>query len=108
MLLSHTLVILGHRHPALAISDPVVPAIDDFQVNINDAVRPYPVLNTAQFVTATTKTITDRPCAGWVAVGGIDQLTHADDALINFMRWPEQLTQTYRRLLHSVRHQPTE
>jgi hypothetical protein len=59
----------------LAVSEPVTPVIGDFQVNINDAVRPYPVLNTS--VAATT----DPALRKLTAVGGIDQLTHADDAL---------------------------
>ncbi|MGH3822623.1 MAG: DUF4037 domain-containing protein [Pseudonocardiaceae bacterium] len=106
--LSRALLTLGHRHTALAISQPVIPTIGDFQVNINNAVRPYPVLNTGEFVTATTCAITDPALRGLVAVGGVDQLTHADDALINFTRWPGELTQTYRRLLARTRDQPAE
>ena len=98
--LTQALITLGHRHTALAISDPITPSISDFQVNINDAIRPYPVLNTPDFVTKTIAAITDSALRALVPIGGIDQLTHADDALINFTPWPEHLVQTYRTLLH--------
>jgi hypothetical protein len=99
---SRALITLGRRHTSLALSEPVTPVIDDFQVNINDAVRPYPVLNTSDFITATTAAITDPALRQLAAVGGIDQLTHADDALIHFTPWPSHLTQTYRTLLQSA------
>lgn len=57
--LTRALLTLGLRHTALAISDPVTPAIGNFYVNINNAVRPYPVLNTPEFVTATTNAFTE-------------------------------------------------
>jgi hypothetical protein len=88
--------------PALALSEPVTPAIGDFQVNINGAVRPYPVLNTSDFVAAITAAISDPALRKLTAVGGIDQLTHADDALIHFTPWPEHLTWTYRTLLNTA------
>jgi hypothetical protein len=34
-----------------------------------------------------------------VTVGSIDQLTHADDAMVNFTPWPQRLRDTYRQLL---------
>ncbi|WP_020667421.1 DUF4037 domain-containing protein [Amycolatopsis nigrescens] len=97
--LSRALVELGHRHTALAISEPVTPVLGDFQVGINDAVRPYPVLNAGDFVTGTTAAIADPALRGLVAVGGIDQLTHADDAMVNFTSWPGLLTRAYRTQL---------
>ncbi|WP_405064765.1 DUF4037 domain-containing protein [Kribbella sp. NBC_01510] len=97
--ISRALTTLGDRHTALALTEPVKPVIGDFQVNINDAVRPYPVLNTSDFVAATIAAITDPALRKMTAVGAIDQLTHADDALIHFTPWPERLTQTYRTLL---------
>ncbi|HEY0688186.1 MAG TPA: hypothetical protein VGD71_04025 [Kribbella sp.] len=71
-------------------------------MNVNDAIRPYPVLNTSDFITATTAAITDPALRKLAAIGGIDQLTHADDALIHFTPWPSHLTQTYRTLLESA------
>jgi hypothetical protein len=99
---SRALTTLGRRHTSLSLSEPVTPVIGDFQVNINDAIRPYPVLNTSDFITSTTAAITDPALRKLAAVGSIDQLTHADDALIHFTTWPGHLTQTYRTILDSA------
>lgn len=87
---------LGRRHNALALSDPVEPTIERFEVGVNDAVRPYPVLNTAAFIAATVDSITDPVLRNLPRVGTIDQLTHADDLLINFTDWPAALATNYR------------
>jgi hypothetical protein len=63
---------LAERHTALAITEPVTPAMADFDVNINDAVRPYPVLNTGELIEATAKSITDPALRDMPVVGGID------------------------------------
>lgn len=102
--LSQALVTLAHRHNELELSEPVPPVIDTFAVNINDAVRPYPVLNTSNFIGATTQAITDPDLRALATVGGIDQLTHSDDAMINFTAWPGRLTEVYRSLLRAERH----
>lgn len=87
---------LGRRHNALALSAPIEPVIDRFEVGVNDAVRPYPVLNTAAFIDATVEAIADRALRNLPRVGTIDQLTHADDLVINFTGWPAELAATYR------------
>lgn len=97
--LQQALLYLGKRHNALGISEPVIPAIDDFAVNVNDAVRPYPVLNTAAFIDAVVEAITDVGLRNLPRVGAIDQLTHADDALINFSTWPRSIADSYRAML---------
>ena len=56
-------------------------------------------MNTSDFVAATIAAITDPALRKMTAVGAIDQLTHADDALSHFTPWPERRTQTYRTLL---------
>ena len=94
---------LGEHHNTLGISEPVVPTIDDFAVRVNDAVRPYPVLNTAAFIDATVEVITDPPLRNLPRVGAIDQLTHVDDALINFTAWPRSLADIYRAMLQNTR-----
>ena len=66
---------LAERHTALAITEPVTPAMADFNVGINNAVRPYPVLNTRALIEATTKSISDPALRDMPVVGGIDQLT---------------------------------
>jgi hypothetical protein len=93
---------LGEHHNTLEISDPVTPTLDDFTVNVNNAVRPYPVLNTAAFIDAIVEAITDAALRNLPRVGAIDQLTHADDALINFSTWPRSLADTYRTMLHNT------
>lgn len=97
--LSTALIILAECHNALGITEPVAPAIGDFNVGINDVTRPYAVLNTPEFVNASINAIADPALGNLVRVGGIDQLTHADDALINFTTWPTALTHNYRTLL---------
>jgi hypothetical protein len=104
--LSTALITLAERHNALGITEPVAPTMGDFNVHINDAVRPYAVLNTGEFVNASVNAIADPALRNLVRVGSIDQLTHADDAMINFTTWPNALTYNYRTLLtpHDRRH----
>jgi hypothetical protein len=71
----------------------------DFQVGINDAVRPYPVLNMGDLITATANAITDPALRALVPVGAINQLTHTDDAMINFTAWRQSLVGCYRTTL---------
>ncbi|MDA3647340.1 DUF4037 domain-containing protein [Saccharopolyspora indica] len=93
------LIELAERHNDLGIADPVTPVVADFDVGINGAVRPHPVLNSGDFVTATTASITDPALRSLIPVGAIDQLTHTDDALINFSGWPQSLAGCYRAML---------
>ncbi|MEU4579830.1 DUF4037 domain-containing protein [Nonomuraea sp. NPDC023979] len=97
--LPEALAELGRRHNDLGLSAPVEPVLGDFRVGINDAVRPYRVLNSAGFHAATVAAITDPALRALVTVGGLDQLTHADDALVNFTPWPGRLGEVYRSLL---------
>jgi len=90
---------LAERHNDLGLSEPVVPAVTDFAVHINDAMRPYPVLTSDRLVESTVDAITDVALKEFPLVGSVDQLTHADDLLINFSSWPGALTQTYRELM---------
>jgi hypothetical protein len=97
--IQQALLALGAGHNALQISGHVDPKVTDFAVGINDAIRPYPVLDTAAFIESTVDAITDRDLARLPRVGAIDQLTHGDDLLINFSGWPADLAGTYRRML---------
>jgi hypothetical protein len=90
---------VARRHNALELTPFVDPSIGHFQVNINDAVRPYRVLNAGRFVNACRDAIEDERLRALVPVGALDQLTHADDAMVNFTSWPMQLSRTYRELL---------
>lgn len=93
------LAVLARRHNALGLTPTVEPAIKDFEVGINDAVRPYRVLNAGDFVTACRDAISDEALRDLGPVGAFDQLAHADDALVNFSPWPAQLAAVYEGLL---------
>lgn len=95
--LSRALLLMAHRHNELAISEPVSPVIGDFAVLVNDAVRPYPVLNTPDLINAAIDAIGDRSLRDLPRIGAIDQLTHADDILINFSGLQSELAGLYRR-----------
>lgn len=98
--LQQALVQLAERHNRLRLGEPVLPLITDFSVNINDAVRPYPVLNTGPIIDAAIATMTDPALRKLPRVGSIDQLTHADDQLINFTSWPGVIADAYRAMLN--------
>ncbi|MFC6881929.1 MULTISPECIES: DUF4037 domain-containing protein [Actinomadura] len=93
---------LAHRQNALGLAAPVVPAAGDFRVGINDAVRPYRVVNAGEIAASAVAAISDPALRSLVAVGGIDQLTHADDAMVTFTPWPRELAAVYRSLLASA------
>lgn len=97
--LQRALLHLAAGHNRLSISRPVKPMIADFAVGVNEAVRPFPVLNTAAFIDATVEAISDPGLRSLPRVGAVDQLTHHDDQLINFTTWPDGLADTYRRQL---------
>lgn len=88
--------LLGRRHNELGLSEPVPPRIGPFEVGINDLSRPFPVLNTAHYIDATIEAITDPELRDLPRVGAIDQLTHAEDLMINFTSWPEALAGVFR------------
>lgn len=90
------LEIVAERHNALGLTASVTPKFEPFQVGINDAVRPYRVLNAGSYVGACKSAITDETIRMLAHVGAIDQLTHVDDALINFTSWPERLKHCYK------------
>jgi hypothetical protein len=90
---------LARQHNALALTPVVDPVVKDFEVGINDAVRPYRVLNAGDFATACREAIANDALRELVPVGAFDQLTHADDALVNFTAWPDRMRDTYQRLL---------
>jgi uncharacterized protein DUF4037 len=97
--LQRLLLAVAAEHNRAGISDHVDPVIKDFSVGINDAVRPFPVLNSSAFIDATVAAIVDPGVKNLPRVGAIDQLTDTSDLLINFTSWPDALASTYRRLL---------
>lgn len=96
---TRALLLLGRRHDELGLTDRVGPRVEQFAVGIDDAVRPYPVLNTAEYIEATVESIEDGALRDLPRVGSIDQLTHVDDTLITFTDWPAALAERYRSQL---------
>jgi hypothetical protein len=94
--INHALVLLGGRHNALELTPDVTPQISNFKVGINDAVRPYRVINAGEFVKACKSAIMDERLHKIPTIGSIDQLTNADDLLINFTSWPRKLEKIYQ------------
>lgn len=88
------------RHNALGLTAELDPTCGPFQVGIDNAVRPYRVLNAGRFATACQEAIEDPALRALTAVGAFDQLTHSADALRNFSPWPQALAETYQQLLN--------
>ncbi|TDD94263.1 DUF4037 domain-containing protein [Jiangella asiatica] len=95
-LVNRALVVLGERHDDLGLTRPTRPRVGPFEVGINDAVRPYQVINAGDFVQALRAAIADPALRATVPVGGIDQLTHADDSVVTHTDWPDLLALVYR------------
>ena len=94
--INQALMLLGAQHNTLALTEKMFPNIHSFEIGINYAVRPYPVLNAGEFANVCRNSIIDKRLYGIPTVGSIDQLTHADDLLVNFTSWPQQLEALYR------------
>jgi len=90
---------MARRHNALGVTAALSTATGPFQVGINDAVRPFRVLNASRFKEACLESITDETLRRLPVVGSIDQLTNPTDLLIHFTDWPQQLGAIYRRQL---------
>lgn len=93
---ARALEMVAENHNSLGLTTAVAPVFEDFKVGINDAVRPYRVLNAGSYVEACRSAIVDRKLGKLTPVGAIDQLTHVDDALINFTSWTTRLEQSYK------------
>jgi len=87
---------LARRHNALGVTPPLTTIAGQFEVGINDAVRPFPVLNANRFVQACLEPLTDETLRRYPVVGSINQLTEPTDVLIHFTDWPRQLRAIYR------------
>ncbi len=94
---------LGTNHNAISSGEVVDPRCRPFEVGINGARRPYPVLNADRYVRACLDQISDPRLRQLAPVGALDQLTHAGDLLINFSPWPDRLGDVYLSLLDPAR-----
>lgn len=96
----HKLIItLGKRHNELGIGTLVEPRYGDFEVGIDNAVRPYKVFNAGDFKNDCLKSICNEKLKKLIWVGALDQLTHSDDSLINFTDWTDKIKENYEQQL---------
>lgn len=98
--LMHLYEALAHRHNALGVTPPLSTATGLFEVGINDAVRPFPVLHADRFARACRESIADEALRRLPMVGSFDQLTAPTDLMIHFTDWPRQISEAYRHQLN--------
>ncbi len=99
---------MARRHNALDVTPPLGTELAPFAVGINDAVRPFPVLDTGRFKKACLDAIADAALRGLPLVGSIDQLTNPTDLIIHFTDWPKQIGAIYQRQLDREADTPDE
>lgn len=92
------LEVSGVGHNQVTSAESIDARCRPFEVGINDARRPYQVLNADRFVQACLRQIDDPALRRLAPVGSIDQLTHSGDLLVNFTDWPTAIRQIYREL----------
>lgn len=90
---------VARRHNRLGVTPHVDPVVGPFDVKINDAVRPFRVLNANRFVTACSAAVEDEALRALPPVGSIDQLVDVNDLVTNFTDWPRDLEAVYARKL---------
>lgn len=88
---------MARRHNTLGITPFLDTAVEPFEVGINNAVRPFRVLNAGRYVEACREAITAETIRRLPEVGSIDQLAEPTDLLIHFTDWPRQLDAVYQR-----------
>jgi hypothetical protein len=96
------MLLLAYRHNKLGVTSRVEPKIGPFQVGVNNAIRPYNVINAGDFAESSRAAIRDGALRKLATVGTFDQLTHADDALVNFTAWPQRIAKIYEDLLSGL------
>lgn len=103
VLLHQMLLKLGEFHNTLSLTKSVAPKLVQYQVGIDNAVRPYEIINSAEYQSACLESIQDSALRNLTSVGSIDQLT-ASDAMINFTSWKSTLQEGYEQRLRSGRN----
>ncbi len=94
---------VAHRHNALGLMPDIEATAGSFDVKINDATRPYQLINANRFVVACREAISEPGLRDLKLVGSIDQLSNATDLLINFTDWPRRLALLYEEDLNRAR-----
>lgn len=90
---------VARRHNDLGLTEHLDPATGPFDVKINDAVRPFRVLNANRLVNACSAAIESEQLRDLAPVGAIDQLLDPNDLISNFTDWPRELGAVYARKL---------
>lgn len=96
---AESLETVARRHNDLGLTEHVDPRTGPFDVKINDALRPFKVLNANRFVKACSDVIEEADLKELDAVGAIDQILDANDLITNFTDWPRDLENLYRSKL---------
>jgi hypothetical protein len=93
--LGAVLVHLAANHNALAVTDHVEARLDDYDVRIAGAHRPYRVLNSSRFADALDAQLVGSDLQKLGRVGAIDQLARPTDEMIHFSDWSARLEAIY-------------
>lgn len=88
---------LARRHNQLGVTEPVGMTTGPFRVGINEATRPYQVLNADRFATACQQAIVDEKLREVPLIGSIDQIA-TTDLLTHFTDLPDQMVSIYEQL----------
>lgn len=91
---------LGAKHNTLSLTKYVAPEIVNYEVGVQNAVRPYRIINSADYKNACMESIEDKQLKNLLFVGSIDQLANTTDLMINFTDWKTTLRNGYQDRLH--------
>jgi len=101
-------VAVARRHNALGATPPLSPTTGPYEVKINNALRPYTILNAGRFAEACQEAVADKALRHIPLLGSVDQLTDSTDRLIHFTDWPQRLSTLYQQALDHVASLPQD
>jgi hypothetical protein len=90
-------VAMARRHNALGVTPPLPATVGPYEIEINNAVRPYQVLNAGRFAQACQEAIAGEALRRLPLLGSVDQLADPTDLLIHFTDWPRRLGALYQQ-----------
>lgn len=98
-LLQNMLFQLGNTHNTLFLTRFVEPKTVNYEVGVNNAVRPYLIFNSSEYKDACVESIQNPSLKELVYVGAIDQMTNVSDAMINFTDWKVVIRNGFEAML---------
>jgi hypothetical protein len=98
-LLQKMLFQLGNTHNALHLAKAVDPKTVNYEVGVNNAVRPYLIFNSSEYKDACIAGIQNPSLKKLVYTGAIDQMTNVSDAMINFTDWKAVIRRGFETML---------